>query len=253
MEDAPKLLKIPKSESPDIWIRLPRQMAWIMVQYGRPSRTSWAKSVWSSFGRTVMEKAIWENPIEIRLGESFLLGMLIRTPWKRIILISVCGWHQIGWKETKYGSDVESAQQRSWFGRTNIIPWSWNLECTQRQCEISKDIVDNYRTMFESRISAGAKEKLPCSENLSISSWSYDMEGQEMCGTMLWVGKQDDSTTLQSINSMPWWPSLQRRRIEIRGRIVKSVLSNWSGMLKLGTYWKTRYSVVSEQTCTINH
>ena len=28
------------------------------------------------------------------------------------------------------------------------------LECTQRQCEISKDIVDNYRTMFESRISA---------------------------------------------------------------------------------------------------
>ena len=52
-----------------------------------------------------------------------------------------------------------------------------NLGCTQRQCEISKDIVDNYRTMFESRISAGATEKLPCSENLSISSWSYDMEG----------------------------------------------------------------------------
>ena len=28
------------------------------------------------------------------------------------------------------------------------------LGCTQRQCEISKDIVDNYRAMFESRISA---------------------------------------------------------------------------------------------------
>ena len=51
------------------------------------------------------------------------------------------------------------------------------LGCTQRQCEISKDIVDNYRTMFDSRISAGATEKLPCSENLCISSWSYDMEG----------------------------------------------------------------------------
>ena len=34
------------------------------------------------------------------------------------------------------------------------------LECTQRQCEISKDIVDNYRAMFESRISAGRTEKL---------------------------------------------------------------------------------------------
>ena len=31
--------------------------------------------------------------------------------------------------------------------------------------------------MFESRISAGATKKIPCSENLSISSWSYDMEG----------------------------------------------------------------------------
>jgi len=51
------------------------------------------------------------------------------------------------------------------------------LGCTQRQCETSKDIVDNYRTMFESIISAGATEKLPCSEKLKISSLSYDMEG----------------------------------------------------------------------------
>ena len=48
---------------------------------------------------------------------------------------------------------------------------------TQRLCEISQDVVYNYRTMFESRISAGATEKLPCSENLSVSSWSHDMEG----------------------------------------------------------------------------
>ena len=31
--------------------------------------------------------------------------------------------------------------------------------------------------MFESRISAGATEKVPHSENFRISSWSYDMEG----------------------------------------------------------------------------
>ena len=41
MEDAPKLMKIPKSECSDIWIRLPRhKMAKIMVQYGRPSGSS---------------------------------------------------------------------------------------------------------------------------------------------------------------------------------------------------------------------
>ena len=32
------------------------------------------------------------------------------------------------------------------------------LDCTQRQCEISNDTVDNHRTMFESRISAGEVE-----------------------------------------------------------------------------------------------
>ena len=50
------------------------QMSKIMVQYGRPSRFSWAKSVRSSFSRTVMGKAIWENPIEVRLGEGFQIG-----------------------------------------------------------------------------------------------------------------------------------------------------------------------------------
>ena len=37
--------------------------------------------------------------------------------------------------------------------------------------------MDNYSAIFESRISAGGTEKLPYSENLRISSWSYDMEG----------------------------------------------------------------------------
>ena len=54
-----------------------------------------------------------------------------------------------------------------------------DLGCTQRECQSSKDIVDNYRKMFESRFSAGATEKLPYSEKLgaNISSWSYDIEG----------------------------------------------------------------------------
>ena len=43
--------------------------------------------------------------------------------------------------------------------------------------EISKNTVDNYRTMFESRISAGRLEKLPFPQNIRFSSWSYDMAG----------------------------------------------------------------------------
>ena len=39
--------------------------------------------------------------------------------------------------------------------------------------------MDNYRDVFESKISAGATEKLPYSEKLgaNISSWSYAVEG----------------------------------------------------------------------------
>ena len=40
MEDAHKLSKIPESKCPDTWIRQPRQITKIMVQYGRPSRSS---------------------------------------------------------------------------------------------------------------------------------------------------------------------------------------------------------------------
>ena len=52
------------------------------------------------------------------------------------------------------------------------------LGFTQRECETSKDIVDNCRNVFESRISAGAKEPLLISGRFDadISTWSYDME-----------------------------------------------------------------------------
>ena len=67
----------------------------------------------------------------------------------------------------------------------SLIMYTW--DALKDNVKLSKDIVDNYRTMFESRISAGTTEKLPCSENLCISSWSYDMEGhaKKCVGTIL--------------------------------------------------------------------
>ena len=41
--------------------------------------------------------------------------------------------------------------------------------CTRRECEASKDNADNFRNMFESRISAGEKAKLPCSGKLDAN------------------------------------------------------------------------------------
>ena len=81
MEDADKLFKkIHKSECPDIWIRLPRH--------------KWPKS-WSSMEDPVvplernlyghpLAGLLWErqfekNPVEVRLGEGFQLGMSLCT------------------------------------------------------------------------------------------------------------------------------------------------------------------------------
>ena len=52
-----------------------------------------------------------------------------------------------------------------------------SLGCAQRECQTSKDLVDNFRNVFESTISEGATEKLPYSEKLgaNMSSWSNDM------------------------------------------------------------------------------
>ena len=53
------------------------------------------------------------------------------------------------------------------------------MGCTQRECDTSKDIEDNYRIMYASRTCAGAKRKLFCSGKLGavIFPWSFDMEG----------------------------------------------------------------------------
>ena len=60
----------------------------------------------------------------------------------------------------------------------------------------------------------------------------YGRSCKEVCGTILWVVRQDDSTTLQSTYSLHRWPPLQRRRNEICSRIVTSMLSNCSKMLQ---------------------
>ena len=125
----------------------------------------------------------WERQFEKILlqhgwEKGFQLGMLVCTQSKKGLFLSV------------YVDDIKLAGKKQnldpmWkllikevdLGEPTSFLDHVYLGCTQRQCQISKDIVDNYRTMFESRISAGRVAKLPFPQNLRISSWSYDMEG----------------------------------------------------------------------------
>ena len=121
--------------------------------------------------------------------------------------------------------------------------------------KISEDIVDNYRTMFESRISAGRAQKtsIPSKSSYFFVILWYGRSCKEMCGAILWVSPTRRLQQLYIVST----PCIddhhfKEEEIEIRGRIVKSMLSNCSEMLIHGTCWKTRYSRVSEQTCTID-
>ena len=177
MEDAHKLLKIPKSECPDIWIRLPRH--------------KWPKS-WSSMEDPVvpLERNLYGHPLAGLSWEKQFEKILLKYGWEKVSNRECLFVHREKIFLSMYVDDIKLAGKKQ-----NIDP-TWKvpnkevdlgeatsfldhvyLGCTQRQCEKCKDIVDSYRTMLQSRISAGATEKLPCSENMSISSWSYDMEG----------------------------------------------------------------------------
>ena len=120
-EDATKLLKIPKSESPDIWIYLPRH--------------KWPKS-WSSMEDPVgpLERNLYGHPLA--LWEREFEKILLQHGWEKVINWECLFVHRekglflsvyvddtkICWKETKRCSDVESTRQRSRFGRNPCIP-----------------------------------------------------------------------------------------------------------------------------------
>ena len=71
MEDAPTVLKIPKSECPDIWIRLfTTHMAKIMGKHRRPSDSSCAKFVRTLPCRIIVGNAVRRSSVRTSMGEN---------------------------------------------------------------------------------------------------------------------------------------------------------------------------------------
>ena len=84
--------------------------------------------------------------------------------------------------------------------------------------------------MFESRISAGATEKLPFPQNLRISSWSYDMAGHAKKCVERYCEFANKTTQQLHKVSTPCIDDhhFKEEEFEIRGRIVTSMLPNCS-------------------------
>ena len=134
MEDAPKLLKIPKSECPDIWIRLPRH--------------KWPKS-WSNVEDPVV-------PLERNLYGHPLAGLLWERQFEKILLLydweKVSNWECLfvlrekGFFLSVYVDDIKLAGKKQninpmWkvlkevdLGEPTSFLDHVHLGCTQKQC-----------------------------------------------------------------------------------------------------------------------
>ena len=142
-------MKIPKSESPDFWIRVPRH--------------KWPKS-WSSMEDPVvpLERNLYGNPLAGLLWERQFKKIQKKNGWEKVsnwkclfvhrekgLFLSVCvcvdDINKAGKKQNidpmwkVLNKEVDLGKPTSFLDHVH-------LGCTQRQCEISKDIVDNYRT-----------------------------------------------------------------------------------------------------------
>ena len=161
MEDAPRLLRIPKSECPDTWIRLPRH--------------KWPKS-WSNIEDPVvhLERNLYGHPLAGLLWERQFEEALLEHGCEKVPNWECLFFHR---KQEVFlsvyvdNSELAGKKQKmapTWKNFMKLVdldePTSFldhvNLGCTQRECKPNDAIIDEYRKMFESRIfSAGATEK----------------------------------------------------------------------------------------------
>ena len=182
MEDAHKSLKIPISECPDIWIRLPR--------HKRPKS-------WSSMEDPVvpLERNLYGHPLAGLSWERQFEKILLKHGWEKIPCWECLFVHrEKGLFLSVYVDDIKNCLERNKIlircgnystkksilenQRFSLIMYTWDaLNVNAKEAKILWTI---YRTMFESRISAGGLEKVPFPQNLRISSWFYDMVGHAM-------------------------------------------------------------------------
>ena len=207
MEDAQKLLKIPKSECPDVWIRLPKH--------------KWPKSREYIEDLVVpLERNIYGHPLAGLLWERQFKKALMELGWEKV---PNCEYLFVHRKRTLflsgYVDDIKMAGKKQ-----NLAPMCWKLMknvdieeptsfldhvylgCTQRECKPNEKIIGQYNKMFESRISVGANREITRMGKTSRKNFSVVLRHGRTCskmrGTVLRIGKQKDGATFQGFSSL---------------------------------------------------
>ena len=115
---------------------------------------SWTKFARSSISWIAVGKTIRRSLIKTWMGENSELGMFVRS------------------SKTRLMKNVDFDEPTSFLDHVY-------LGCTQRECKPKEAIIEQHTKMCESRISAGATEKLTGWQkpHAQTSAWSYDMAG----------------------------------------------------------------------------
>ena len=139
MKDAPKLLKLPKSERQDVLdTSSTTHVAEIFAKHRRSCVSSWTKSEWSPTCWILVARTIWKkNPIGTWMGKGTDSGMLIRSSKKRGLFLSIyvddkkwlegsrisvpCGrngWSWLIWENQHHSLNVNANRTKTWLKKT---------------------------------------------------------------------------------------------------------------------------------------
>ena len=184
MEDAPTLWKIPKSECPDIWIRLPRHQ--------------WPES-WSSMEDPVvpLERNLYGHPLALLLRERQLEKVLLKYGWEKFQIRNVhlstekkdyshlCMWTISNWLErnrTSIRFEKYKWKTLIWENQHHFLTM-FILVALKENVRLARILWIITEVRSNQGFCAGATEKLSEKKATgkldaeTISSWSYDMEG----------------------------------------------------------------------------
>ena len=137
----------------------------------------------------------WKNFISTGIGKGSELGMFVCSSEVKIVLFSIRGWHQHGWKKGEYSPTLMKSNQ--------------------------------YKELFKSRIPATVSENYQSGRNLTqISSlgpttW-MDMDKKRW--QILWIGKNKNGVICQSFKSLLGWSQLREGRV---GTVAKVFFQNF--------------------------
>ena len=146
------------------------------------------------------------------MGKSTELGMPICSQKTKFIPVNERGRHQMAGKKApmwkKVMNDVDLDEPTSFLDQEY-------LGCAQRECVPNEDIVEQYKNMFESRISGGVTEYYQGGTNITQKRQQGPMTWKDMLRSA-WKDVENWETKRQSnytkFQVLAWMTIMSKRR-----------------------------------------